>query len=127
MREKQIEEMAEAIFHNCNCGLFFSEAEKIARFVIEEQGYVKQSEVAKEIFDEINNIPYNLMDSPYALALIKEINRLTEKLMLEIKADTVKKMQKKIIAKSEYGTINISPCQLDQIAKEMLEENNGVH
>lgn len=43
MREKQIEEMAEAIFHNCNCGLFFSEAEKIARFVIEEQGYVKQS------------------------------------------------------------------------------------
>ena len=43
MREKQIEEMAEAIFHNCNCGLFFSEAEKIARFVIEEQGYGKQS------------------------------------------------------------------------------------
>ena len=43
-REKQIEEMAEAIFHNCNCGLFFSEAEKIARFVIEERGYVKQSE-----------------------------------------------------------------------------------
>ena len=23
MREKQIEEMTEAIFHNCNCGLFF--------------------------------------------------------------------------------------------------------
>ena len=43
-REKQIEEMTEAIFHNCNCGLFFSEAEKIARFVIEEQGYGKQSE-----------------------------------------------------------------------------------
>lgn len=43
-REKQIEEMAEAIFQNCNCGLFFSEAEKIARFVIEEQGYGKQSE-----------------------------------------------------------------------------------
>ena len=37
-REKEIEEMAEAIFQNCNCGLFFSEAEKIARFVIEEQG-----------------------------------------------------------------------------------------
>ena len=53
MREKQIEEMTEAIFHNCNCGLFFSEAEKIARFVIEEQGYVKQSEAAREIFDVI--------------------------------------------------------------------------
>ena len=43
-REKEIEEMAEAIFQNCNCGLFFSEAEKIARFVIEKQGYRKQSE-----------------------------------------------------------------------------------
>ena len=43
-REKEIEEMAEAIFQNCNCGLFFSEAEKIARFVIEEQGYRKQSD-----------------------------------------------------------------------------------
>ena len=52
-REKQIEEMAEAIFQNCNCGLFFSESEEIARFVIEEQGYRKQSEVAKEVFDEI--------------------------------------------------------------------------
>ena len=52
-REKEIEEMTEAIFQNCNCGLFFSEAEKIARFVIEEQGYHKQSEVAREIFDEI--------------------------------------------------------------------------
>lgn len=64
-REKQIEEMAEAIFHNCNCGLFFSEAEKIARFVIEEQGYRKQSEVVKEVFEEINNIIYNLRDSPF--------------------------------------------------------------
>lgn len=52
-REKEIEKMAEEIFQNCNCGLFFSEAEKIARFVIEEQGYGKQSEVAKEIFEEI--------------------------------------------------------------------------
>lgn len=55
-REKEIEEMAEAIFQNCNCGLFFSEAEKIARFVIEEQGYRKQSEVAGEIFDEIEKL-----------------------------------------------------------------------
>ena len=47
MREKEIEEMAEAIFQNCNCGLFFSEAEKIARFVIEEQGYGKPSGAAK--------------------------------------------------------------------------------
>ena len=56
VREKQIEEMAEAIFQNCNCGLFFSEAEKIARFVIEEQDYRKQSEVVMEIFDDILKI-----------------------------------------------------------------------
>ena len=55
-REKQIEKMAEAIFQNCNCGLFFSEAEKIARFVIEEQGYRKQSEVVMEIFDDIEKL-----------------------------------------------------------------------
>ena len=36
MKEKQIEEMTEAIFHNCNCG--------------------KQSEVAKEIFEEIGKL-----------------------------------------------------------------------
>ena len=64
-REKEIEEMTEAIFHNCNCGLFFSEAEKIARFVIEEQGYRKQSEVVKEVFEEIDNIISNLRDSPF--------------------------------------------------------------
>ena len=62
MREKQIEEMTEAIFHNCNCGLFFSEAEKIARFVIEEQGYVKQSEVAKEIFEDIEKLKLTKFD-----------------------------------------------------------------
>ena len=55
-REKEIEEIAEAIFQNCNCGLFFSEAEEIARFVIEEQGYRKQGEVVMEIFDEIEKL-----------------------------------------------------------------------
>ena len=54
--------MTEAIFHNCNCGLFFSEAEKIARFVIEEQGYVKQSEVAKEIFEDIEKLKLTKFD-----------------------------------------------------------------
>jgi hypothetical protein len=38
------------------------------------------------------------------------------------RADAVRKMQEKILAKSEYGTINISPWQLDQIAKEILED-----
>ena len=50
MRDKQIEEMATAIFSACNCGLFEDEAYRIAEFVIERLGYRKQSEVAKEIF-----------------------------------------------------------------------------
>lgn len=59
-KEKQTEEMAEAIFQNCNCGLFFSEAEKIARFVIEEQGYRKEDDVAKEIFEKLyENIKFD--------------------------------------------------------------------
>lgn len=49
------------------------------------------------------------------VALRKEVD--------DVKAGTVQKMKEKILAKSEYGTINISPWQLDQIAKEMLEEN----
>jgi hypothetical protein len=48
----------------------------------------------------------------------------TYDLLEESKADTIQKMQEKIRAKSEYGTINISLWQLDQIAKEVLEEND---
>lgn len=46
-----------------------------------------------------------------------------DQLLGTIKADTVREIQEKIRAKSEYGTINISLWQLDQIAKEVLEEN----
>lgn len=65
--------------------------------------------------------------------LIKEVQQYNEawvgdngKLRKEMKTlrdDTVRKMQEKIRAKSEYGTINMSPWQLDQIAKELLEDN----
>ncbi len=43
-REKQIEELGEAIFLNCNACLLEDEAKMIAKFVIEEQGHRKQSE-----------------------------------------------------------------------------------
>ena len=42
--EKQIEELGEAIYLNCNACLFGDEAKMIAKFVIEEQGYRKQRE-----------------------------------------------------------------------------------
>jgi hypothetical protein len=53
-----------------------------------------------------------------------DLNAECEGKLKTIKADTVRKMQNKIISQSEYGTINISTWQLDQIAKEVLEENN---
>ena len=55
-KEKQIDEMAKAIFMNCNCGLFENEAKMIAEFVIDKQGYRKASEVVKEIFEEIEKM-----------------------------------------------------------------------
>ena len=78
--EKRIEEMAEAIFQNCNCGIWYSEAEKIADFVINKQGYRKSSEVAREIFEEIDKLAYRFMndrhyifgDMVYDLAELKK-------------------------------------------------------
>lgn len=56
---KQIEELGKEIHSNCPCGLFEDEAESIAKFVIEEQGYRKQSDVAREIFEEIEKMVYS--------------------------------------------------------------------
>lgn len=65
----------------------------------------------KELTEENKRLKF--YESGYAL-----VNKAYE----ELKTDIVRKMQEKIMAKSEYGTINISPWQLDQIAKEVLEE-----
>ena len=77
-REKQIEEMAEAIFQNCHCGLFFSEAEKIARFVIEEQDCRKQREVAREIFDDIERTFKGLLNGDIS-DILKLLSTLKKK------------------------------------------------
>ena len=70
-REKQIEEMAviltDGSCKECNCDdngrfncLALYEAE-----LLYKAGYRKKSEVVKEIFEEIDNIIYNLRDSPF--------------------------------------------------------------
>ncbi len=146
-REKQIEEIANILWHIPNNYFLnsYNDCERIAECIYDDGGYRKQSEVVKEIFEECRDFKIRALRTENEAAKYKdrwetfykdfkgfadnaaEINRLTERLILEIKTDTVKKMQKKIRAKSEYGTINISPWQLDQIVKEMLEENNGIH
>ena len=54
--DKQIKEVAEAIFSTCNCGLFEDEAYRIAEFVIEGLGYRKVEDTAKKIFNDIENV-----------------------------------------------------------------------
>lgn len=51
--KKQIEELGAEIFQHCSAGLFEDEAAQIAEFVINKQSYRKASEVAAEIFAEI--------------------------------------------------------------------------
>lgn len=38
------------------------------------------------------------------------------------KAETARKIQEKVLSLSTYGTINISPWQLEQVIKEILED-----
>jgi hypothetical protein len=81
------------------------------------------TEENEELKDKVR-IQHKIIDER-AEAIIRHDNFIRDlhKQLESCKADTVQKMQKKIMTKSEYGTINISPWQLDQIAKEMLEEN----
>ena len=55
-KEKQIEELGKEIYEHCSAGLFEDEANAIAEFVINKQGYRKSTEVAREIFEEIAKI-----------------------------------------------------------------------
>lgn len=57
--DKQIKELRNDIFLHCSAGLFEDEAEAIARFVITKLGYRKQGEVAREIFEEIEEALFN--------------------------------------------------------------------
>jgi hypothetical protein len=48
MSKEQIEELADDIYTNCPACLLTEEAEMIARFVVEEQGYRKQAWISVE-------------------------------------------------------------------------------
>ena len=94
-KEKQIEEMAKVIFQNCNCGLFFSETEKIARFVIEEQGYRKQSEVIDELVKRLKEEPIKLSLPLFGLSTKDEIEAHFNDIMLEVR-DAIDRIAKEM-------------------------------
>lgn len=41
------------------------------------------------------------------------------------RAEAIKEFAERLRAKSEYGTINVSPWQIDNLVKEMIGGNNG--
>lgn len=59
-KEKEIEEMHQEMINWDDAETDLSLAEWLYNV-----GYRKQSEVAREIFEEIDNIIYNLRDSPF--------------------------------------------------------------
>ena len=94
-REKEMGEMTEAVCQNCNCGLFFSEAEKIARFVIEEQGYRKQSEVIDEFVKRLKEEPIKLSLPLFGLSTKDEIEEHFNDIMLEVR-DAIDRIAKEM-------------------------------
>ena len=78
----------------------------------------------KELTEENERLHASCTELTQCCTKFETLYKIECKRVDTVKADAVRKMQEKILAKSEYGTINISPGQLDQIAKEMLEENN---
>ena len=84
-REKEIEEMAKIIarrsaaFRNPNVA-FMTTARKTADSIY-SAGYRKQREVAREIFEEVDNIIYNLMNSPFYSSgdVVYELTELKKK------------------------------------------------
>ena len=59
MENKQIEEMAKMIYLSCDIPLDFS---KLIALKIYKTGYRKASEVAREIFEEIDRMIYKVLN-----------------------------------------------------------------
>ena len=86
-----------------------------------QESYDCADSACRELSGECNRLTEE--NERLRLAFVAECNLSNCTREKEIKADTARKMQEKILAKSEYGTINISPWQLEQIVREILEEN----
>jgi ribosomal protein L9 len=93
----------------------------------------------KETLDLINRQQAELEDarnavksfkSKYknALGVVREKQQVIEsftnigKMYSEIKSEAIKEFAERMEAMSEYGTINVSPHQLDNLVKEMVGE-----
>jgi hypothetical protein len=51
--KKQIEELGKEIYQHCSAGLFEDEANAIAEFVINKQGYRKASDVVRKVIEDV--------------------------------------------------------------------------
>ena len=83
-REKEIEGMANILWHiPGNYSLnSYNDCERIAECIYDDGGYRKQSEVAREIFDEIENKKRFLQDHAGnigVVVILKDIAKLKKK------------------------------------------------
>ena len=97
-RDKQIEELSKDIFEHCNAGLFEDEAKEIARFVIEEQGYRKASEVAREIIDEI----FKILDAEYRNYDTEALSDVLNKMYMSSRNTVIKITAELVELKKKY-------------------------
>ena len=81
-REKQIEEMANILWHIPNNYYYYlnsyNDCKRIAECIYDDGGYRKQSEVAKEIFDEIENNKRFIQDHAGNIGIVVTLQDITE-------------------------------------------------
>ena len=106
-REKQIEEMANILWHIPNNYYYYlnsyNDCKRIAECIYDDGSYRKQSEVVDKFVKRLKEEPIKLSLPLFGLSTKDEIEEHFNDIMLEVR-DVI-----------------------DRIAKEMLEENNGIH
>ena len=78
-RDKEIEELTQVIWRNT--GMYDEELTADVALVVHDAGYRKVSDVAREIFEEIDKLVYRLLNDVHYIAgdLVWDINELKKK------------------------------------------------
>ena len=104
-REKQIEEIANILWNIPNNYSLnsYNDCERIAECIYDDGGYRKQSDIINEFVKRLKEEPIKLSLPLFGLSTKDEIETPFNDIVLGMKD------------------------AIDRIAKEMLEENNGIH
>lgn len=83
------------------------------------------NESGEAILDLINRQKAEIADERARKELCAEVIKRLDKENETARAEAIKEFAERLRAKSEYGTINVSPWQIDNLVKEMTGENNN--